>query len=309
MNQSINTDSKNSKEPQQKYRLGTVSIKILKGLNRFYVLIFPLISLLSLAPSHLIFPLISYYLWLLQLCPDHSSDLPIIFATFNSVLIFLLTFYYLWPLQLCPNHSSDLPIIFGSFNSVLIFPLISYHLWFLRLCSDISSELLFSLSPSALIFQFCLAPVWYPYYLCHLQLLIFPLIFLFSLAPSNLSWSFFWPPIIVGPFNSVLTIPLISYYPWLLQLCLDLSSDLPILFGSFKSVLINSLISCYLWRLQHCPGFNCWFSSAPVFQWCCSTPQGSPGVGRITFLSSPHLCFIIVFICDLFVSRDDPLKS
>ena len=39
MNQSINTDSKNSKEPQQKYRLGTVSIKILKGgglKNRFY---------------------------------------------------------------------------------------------------------------------------------------------------------------------------------------------------------------------------------------------------------------------------------
>ena len=38
-------------------------------------------------------------------------------------------------------------------------------------------------------------------------------------------------------------------------------------------------------------------------------PQGSPGVGRKTFLSSPHLCFIIVFICDLFVSRDDPLMS
>ena len=48
---------------------------------------------------------------------------------------------------------------------------------------------------------------------------------------------------------------------------------------------------------------------ALVFQWCCSTPQGSPGVGRNTFLSSPHLCFIIVFICDLFVSRDDPLMS
>ena len=59
------------------------------------------------------------------------------------------------------------------------------------------------------------------------------------------------------------------------------------------------------------PGFNCWFSSAPVFQWCCSTPQGSPSVGRNTFLSSPHLCFITVhvFICDLFVSRDDPLMS
>ena len=27
------------------------------------------------------------------------------------------------------------------------------------------------------------------------------------------------------------------------------------------------------------------------------------------FLSSPHLCFIIVFISDLFVSRDDPLMS
>ena len=58
------------------------------------------------------------------------------------------------------------------------------------------------------------------------------------------------------------------------------------------------------------PRFNCWFSFAPVFQWCCSTPQGSPGVDRNTlFLSSPHLCFIIVFICDLFVSRDDPLMS
>ena len=35
------------------------------------------------------------------------------------------------------------------------------------------------------------------------------------------------------------------------------------------------------------PGFNCWFSSAPVFKRCCSTPQGSPGVGPNTFLSSP----------------------
>ena len=57
------------------------------------------------------------------------------------------------------------------------------------------------------------------------------------------------------------------------------------------------------------PGFNCWFSFASVFQWCYSAPRGSPGVGRNTFLSSPHLCFITVFICDLFVSRDDPLIS
>ena len=47
-----------------------------------------------------------------------------------------------------------------------------------------------------------------------------------------------------------------------------------------------------------------------LLQWCCSIPQGSPGVGSNTlFLSSPHLCFIIVFICDLFVSCDDPLMS
>ena len=31
--------------------------------------------------------------------------------------------------------------------------------------------------------------------------------------------------------------------------------------------------------------------------------------GKDTYLSSPHLCFIIVFICDLFVSRGDPLMS
>ena len=40
-----------------------------------------------------------------------------------------------------------------------------------------------------------------------------------------------------------------------------------------------------------------------------STPQGFRGVGRNTFLSSSHLYFITVFICDLFVSRDDPLMS
>ena len=67
-------------------------------------------------------------------------------------------------------------------------------------------------------------------------------------------------------------------------------------------------------RSLFCPllglsGFNCWFSFAPVFEWCCSTAQRFPGVGRNTFLCSPHLGFIIVFICDLFVSRDDPLMS
>ena len=35
----------------------------------------------------------------------------------------------------------------------------------------------------------------------------------------------------------------------------------------------------------------------------------NPLIKLNTFLSSPHLCFIIVFICDLFVSRDDTLMS
>ena len=40
------------------------------------------------------------------------------------------------------------------------------------------------------------------------------------------------------------------------------------------------------------PRINCWFSFAPVFQWCCSTPQGYPGVGRNTFHHSIYLWFI-----------------
>ena len=52
------------------------------------------------------------------------------------------------------------------------------------------------------------------------------------------------------------------------------------------------------------------FLFAPVFHWCCSTPQRSPGIGRNTlFLSRPHLSLIIVFIHDLIVAHDDPLMS
>ena len=58
------------------------------------------------------------------------------------------------------------------------------------------------------------------------------------------------------------------------------------------------------------PVFNCWFSFALVFQCCCSTPKGSPSVGSNTLcLSSPHLCFIKVFIRDLFVSSGDRVMS
>ena len=49
---------------------------------------------------------------------------------------------------------------------------------------------------------------------------------------------------------------------------------------------------------------------AQVFQRCCSTPRESQDVGRNTLvLSCPRLSFIIVFIRDLFVSRDGPLMS
>ena len=47
MNQSINTDSKNSKEQQQKYRLGTVSIKILGGLRSGRVVLYDIFAYLG----------------------------------------------------------------------------------------------------------------------------------------------------------------------------------------------------------------------------------------------------------------------
>ena len=79
--------------------------------------------------------------------------------------------------------------------------------------------------------------------------------------------------------------------------------------GAFTKTTFVLILNIVNKIFQEDFGFNCWFSFAPVFQWCCSAPRGSPGVGRNTFLSSPHLCFIIVFICDLFVSRDDSLMS
>ena len=56
-------------------------------------------------------------------------------------------------------------------------------------------------------------------------------------------------------------------------------------------------------------GFNCWFSSVPVFQWCCSTSQGSPDVGRnMLFLSSSSLLHYSIypwFICFPWWSIDE----
>ena len=94
------------------------------------------------------------------------------------------------------------------------------------------------------------------------------------------------------------------WFPWLIYMFFEMRFDLGTLDSGERSLPFGLLVCLLLGR----PGFNCWFSFAPVFQWCCSTPQGSPGVGHNTlFLPSPHLCFIIVFICDIFVFRDDPL--
>ena len=66
-----------------------------------------------------------------------------------------------------------------------------------------------------------------------------------------------------------------------------------------------------------CCGFCLWlfldFSdylltvTQPTFD--CNTTDCNTIGHNTLFLSSPHLCFIIVFICDLFVSRDDPLMG
>ena len=72
------------------------------------------------------------------------------------------------------------------------------------------------------------------------------------------------------------------------------------------SVLSKILLSALSRQMPFCNGI---IACATIPWLGCSIPQGSPGVGRNTFLSSPHLCFIIVLICYLFVSRDDLLMS
>ena len=59
----------------------------------------------------------------------------------------------------------------------------------------------------------------------------------------------------------------------------------------------------------HIMFFDKMFIAFWIYFWHTSLTHLSPGVGRNTFLSTPHLCFITVFICDLLVSRDDPLMS
>ena len=52
-------------------------------------------------------------------------------------------------------------------------------------------------------------------------------------------------------------------------------------------------------------GFSWLFSFVPVFKCCCLTPRDLQMSQHILLLLSPHLCFIIGFICDLFVACND----
>ena len=86
-----------------------------------------------------------------------------------------------------------------------------------------------------------------------------------------------------------------SYFPY------------PTLLDNTYPLLPYSCLSPYSILMTFFPALG--YLIIPTHLYCTGLTQGSPGVGRNTFLSSPHLCFIIVFICDLFVSRDDPLMS
>ena len=83
----------------------------------------------------------------------------------------------------------------------------------------------------------------------------------------------------------------------LVELCFDDAPDIKLF---ILVCLVRSFFFFFFFFLS-----VAWPTGVQLLVFFCS----SFPVGRSTFLSSPHLCFIIVFICDLFVSRDDPLMS
>ena len=80
MNRSINTDSKNSKEPQQKYRLGTVSIKILGGLN--HLVLFNGAVKITPYPINVVYPIYQRFI---------RPPIPIIRFMIILIVIYLFT--------------------------------------------------------------------------------------------------------------------------------------------------------------------------------------------------------------------------
>ena len=55
--------------------------------------------------------------------------------------------------------------------------------------------------------------------------------------------------------------------------------------------------------------FNCWFSFAPVLSGVVRHPRDLQVSVATRSCRVLIFAFVIVFICDLFVSRDDPLMS
>ena len=81
---------------------------------------------------------------------------------------------------------------------------------------------------------------------------------------------------------------------------------------TFDSVLLEEKLNvncCYIYNRLWTSFSDCYTIKYKDEGKHSENKPRSLGVGRNTFLSSPHLCFITVFICDLFVSRDDPLMS
>ena len=50
-------------------------------------------------------------------------------------------------------------------------------------------------------------------------------------------------------------------------------------------------------------------SFAPVFQWRCFNNPGISAYLNTLFLLGPYLCFVIGFICNLLVARNDSWMS
>ena len=324
MNQSINTDSKNSKEPQQKYRLGTVSIKKLGGLNRFYG---RPTSPNQANTSDTEAPFLDLHLSITNGFVSSNIydkrddfDFDIVNFPFLDGDIPRSTSYGVYISQLIrfarvSSHVAD----FNARNKSLTAKLLQHGYRYNKLRKTVSKfyrrhyELVskFNVRLKTLLHQGLSEPEFYG-----------DLVYKFKKIVGRADFSDkFRKKIIVRYKRIGYTINITRQ-----SVCLVFN---PITVNNFASIfnctpagrasdsmmaLTKGIYFSWFGPELFClllgpPGFNCWFSFALVFQWCCSTPQGSPGVRRNTFLSSPHLCFVIVFICDLCDSRDDTLMS
>ena len=85
--------------------------------------------------------------------------------------------------------------------------------------------------------------------------------------------------------------------------CTPVSRGSDSMMTSIKSYSLDGLGWNFLCLILGSPGFNWWFSFAPVFHWW--VLFDNPGISMCLsslVLLSPHLSFIIGFICDLYVA-------